>query len=101
MTYSKFRYCRNLVKEINGIVHIDQQRAQSVHKESEKQENAEQTKKEAQNEYRKIKQEIKDWLAASPLAPDYKESAIDYYIKGATNKINNIEREINRCLGEV
>ncbi len=101
MTYSKFQYCRNLRKEINGLEHISQHRAQSVHKDYGKEQNAEQTLSEAQNEYKKIRREIKDWLATSPLAPDYKESIIDYYIKGATNKVNNIEREIKRCLGEV
>lgn len=100
MFYAKFQYCRNLRKEIDNLERISQHRAQSVHKDYEKQRIAEQTKKEAKNEYQKIKQEIEDWLATAPLAPAYKESIIDYYIKGATNKVNNIEREIKDCLGE-
>lgn len=100
MFYAKFQYCRNLRKEINGLEHTIQHRAQSVRKNYEKQRIAEQTLKEAKNDYQKIKQEILNWLATTPLAPAYKESAIDYYIKGATNKVNNLEREIKDCLGE-
>lgn len=100
MTYAKFQYCKKLRKEINDLEHISQERAQSVHKVYEKEQNAEQTLNEARNDYQKIKQEIQDWLATAPLAPVYKESAIDYYVKGRTNKVNNMEREIKRCLGE-
>lgn len=100
MIYAKFQYCRNLRKEIDGLEHKKQERAQSVHKVYEKQYLAEQTLCEAQSEYKKIKMEILNWLATAPLAPAYKESAIDYYTKGWTNKVNNMEREIKRCLGE-
>lgn len=100
MTYSELQNCRNLRKEINGLEHTIQHRAQSVHKDYAKQRIAEQTLKEARNDYQKIKQEILNWLATAPLAPVYKESAINYYIKGATNKVNNLEREIKDCLGE-
>lgn len=100
MLYAKFQYCRDLRKEIDRIEHISQARAQSVHKFYDKEEKAKNTLSEARDEYEKIRREIKDWIEASPLAPTYKEAISNYYIKGATIKVNNMERELKRCLGE-
>ncbi len=99
MTYSKFQHCRNLRKEILTLERKKKENA--IRKNYEKEKLTEQTLKEVQEEYKKVKNEIKDWLKNSPLAPAYKESCYDYYIKGATNKVNNIERELKRLLGEV
>ncbi len=101
MTYSKFQYCRNLVKEINRLERISQQRAQNVRKDNGKEQKAEQTKEEAQNEYRKIKQEIKDWLKASSLYADQKKACEKYYLEANGKTVDNLEREIKRCLGEI